>query len=325
MIRTIGGVPTRQVQMALERIQKVLAAAGLGSRRDCEQMVADGRVRVNGDLIERLPLIVDPEHDRITVDGRPIRRARLVYFVLHKPAGVQCTMSRVEGRTTVGGLMARLDEPVMPVGRMDAECAGLVLLTNDRDLISALSDPRRGVEKTYRVETNSTPDAGALASLREGIRLSDGRTAPAHVRIIHSDRQRCVIEVSTNDRLQREVPRILARHGLKAKRITRIKFGKLSLREIPVAAARPLTREEVAYLKKAASGDLVEAPSAVRRRASASRSVPDREQRRTKARKPARETPLAGPKPRDERRDTPKGALRASGPTRRRRVILPDE
>ncbi|MBX3396318.1 MAG: rRNA pseudouridine synthase [Phycisphaerae bacterium] len=321
-MQAISGAMYGQVQMALERIQKVLAAAGLGSRRDCEQMVADGRVRVNGELIERLPLIIDPDHDRVTVDGRPIRRARLVYFVLHKPAGVQCTMSRVEGRTTVGGLMARLDEPVMPVGRMDAECAGLVLLTNDRDMMAALSDPRCGLEKTYRVETASPPDAGALASLREGIRLSDGRTAPARVKVIHSDRQRCVFEVSINDRLQREVPRILARHGLKVKRITRIKFGKLSLREIPVAAARPLTREELAYLRKAASGEMADAPAAMPRRASANRSAPTR---RMIGRKSTREMPQVGPNQHAENRQSPKTAARAAGPVRRRRIILPDE
>lgn len=299
--------------MALERIQKILAAAGYGSRRDCEQIVLDGRVAVNGDIVDELPLLVDPDADQVHVDTRPLRKAKLVYMVLNKPAGVYCTMSAGEGRKTVGDLLAKLRDPVMPVGRTDAECGGLVLLTNDRELAAQLGDPRCGVEKTYRVEVPGAVNPDFFSKLREGLRLSEGRTSPMRAKTIHSDRQRTILEIVANDHLQREIPRVLAKLGLKVKRITRIKFGKLSMRDIPVTAARMLAPEEIAHLKKAASGggDALQPGASPRRFTSPQKPRPAGKTPRTRA--PASK--------RDAKVRTPAREIGA----KKRRIIMPDE
>lgn len=304
---------TLSVIMALERIQKILAAAGYGSRRDCEQLVLDGRVGVNGEIADELPLLVDPDVDEIYVDRRPLRRARPVYLVLNKPAGVYCTMSRGEGRKTVGDLLAKLREPVEPVGRTDADFAGLVLLTNDRTLASVLADPRRGVEKTYRVEVQAAISPEKLSTLREGIRLSEGRTSPMRVKVIHADRQRTMLEIVINDHLQREIPRVLAKHGLKAKRVMRIKFGKLTLRDIPQSAARMLAPEEIEFLKKAASGAS----------AAAIESPPRRPTQRPRPADKSKPSPRpAGPRVREKEAPPPRESF---APGRKRRMILPQD
>ncbi len=236
--------------MALERIQKILAAAGFGSRRECEQLVEEGHVRVNAHVRDTLPLFVDPEVDRITVKKKPIRAARIVYFILNKPPGYHTHESDLEGRKTIAPLISRIPERVHPVGRTEPDCAGLVLLTNDKDLARAIADPRRGPAKVYRVEVKGAVEPDALAALRQGMRLSEGRISPMVVKVVHGDRQRTILEVSSHDRLQREIPRVLAKHGMKVKHMIRVALGRIDIRKLPVAAVRPLLPDEVAYLKK---------------------------------------------------------------------------
>ncbi len=240
--------------MPLERIQKILSAAGYGSRRDCEQMVLDGRIRVNRQLIDTLPLLVDPNTDRIAVDGKLVQKPRVLYLLMNKPSGIACHVTAEAGQRTLADLLRRVKEPVAAVGRTEAECAGLVLLTNDRELAAALADFRRGIEKTYRVEVRGAADGTALGLLRQGIRLSDGRAAPAKVNIIHKDQTKTILEIVTNDHLRREIPRVLAKAGLKMRRMSRIGMGRLSIRKLPLGAIRSLTPDEVAYLKAAAEG-----------------------------------------------------------------------
>ena len=161
-----------------ERLQKVLAQRGIGSRRACEELIAAGRVLVNGE-VAALGRRVKPVTDRVTVDGVPVSvEPGLVYYLLNKPAGVVSTASDTHGRPAVTGLVPA-DPRVHPVGRLDADSEGLLLLTNDGDLTYRLTHPRFGVEKEYLVVVDGTPRPGAVRCLREGVDLEDGRTAPA--------------------------------------------------------------------------------------------------------------------------------------------------
>lgn len=238
--------------MATERIQKVLAAAGFGSRRSCEALVSAGRVRVNGRRACDLPLLVDPERDRISVDGKLIRSARRVYFLLHKPRGVYCTQSDPDGRKRAIDLMVGVRERVFPVGRLDADSAGLLIMTNDGELTQKLTHPRFMTPKTYRAEVQGCPTTEALDKLRRGVWLSEGRTAPAEITVVHKDRRKAVLEITLREGRNREIRRILAKLGHKVRRLTRIRMGRLSIRKLPVGAYRPLTKTEVQALYRLA-------------------------------------------------------------------------
>ena len=235
--------------MALERIQKVLAAAGFGARRFCEQLVLDGRVAVNRDIVRTLPVMVDPEIDHITVDGKPVRSERPVYYLLNKPQHVYCTGSDPAGRTRAVDLLVGVRERVFPVGRLDAESMGLLLLTNDGALAQRLTHPRYGIPKTYRAEVVGVPAPETLQRVRSGIWLAEGKTAPAVIKITHKQRDMAVLEITLREGRNREVRRMLARLGHKVRRLTRICMGELSIRGLPLGAFRKLKPAEVEHLQ----------------------------------------------------------------------------
>lgn len=317
--------------MPLERIQKILSAAGYGSRRDCEQMVLDGRIRVNRRLIDTLPLLVDPDIDRIAVDGKLVQKPRVLYLLMNKPSGIACHVTAEAGQRTLADLLRRVKEPVAAVGRTEAECAGLVLLTNDRDMAAALSDSRRGIEKTYRVEARGMADGATLGMLRQGIRLSDGRAAPAKVCIIHKDQTKTILEIVTNDHLRREIPRVLAKAGLKMRRMTRIGMGRLTIRKLPLGAIRSLTPDEIAYLKQAAEGMTTRIAGVPSPRHKKPRFEGSHKEDAQRLRRPASSPQRRAFKPRrsDEAprpaaplENKSGGALRAG---KKRRIVLPDD
>ncbi|HEX6596444.1 MAG TPA: pseudouridine synthase [Acidimicrobiales bacterium] len=229
-----------------ERLQKVLAAAGLGSRRVCEELIADGRVTVNGEVAV-LGRRVDPETTRIEVDGVPVAvRPGLVYYLLNKPRGTVTTASDPEGRQTVLELVP--PEPrVFPVGRLDADTEGLLLLTNDGDLAHRLTHPSFGIEKEYLAEIEGQPTAGELRRLRTGIDLEDGRTAPARASLVQDRALRLVIHEGRN----RQVRRMCAAIGHPVLRLVRVRIGPLADRDLPPGRYRALTREEVQALQAA--------------------------------------------------------------------------
>ncbi|MFP5376071.1 MAG: pseudouridine synthase, partial [Acidimicrobiia bacterium] len=166
-----------------ERLQKVLARTGFGSRRACEQLIADGRVTVNG-VVAALGRRVDVERDRVEVDGAAVGvRAGLVHYLLNKPRGVVTTAADTHGRPTVVDLVPARPR-VFPVGRLDADTEGLLVLTNDGELAHRLTHPSFGVDKEYLAEVEGAPSRGAVRRLREGVTLDDGRTAPARVSIL---------------------------------------------------------------------------------------------------------------------------------------------
>ena len=235
--------------MVKERIQKILAAAGFGARRVCELLVQDGRVSVNGQTVRRLPVLVDPQSDRIAVDGKPIRIQRPVYYLLNKPRNVLCTHNDPAGRTRAVDLLVGVRERVFPVGRLDAESSGLLLLTNDGELAQRLTHPRYGIPKTYRVEIDGCPPPEELDRLRRGVWLSEGKTAPARIRVTHRERAGLILEITLREGRNREIRRMLAKIGYRVRSLTRIRMGKLSIRGLPVGAFRPLTRPEVECLR----------------------------------------------------------------------------
>ena len=232
-----------------ERLQKVLAQAGLGSRRACEELIAAGRVTVNGE-VATLGSRADPEVDAIEVDGARIGvRQGLVHYLLNKPAGVVTTASDPQGRPTVVGLVPA--EPrVYPVGRLDADTEGLLVLTNDGELAHRLTHPSFGVDKEYLADVTGTPSRGALRRLREGVELEDGPTAPARVSLVGDHTLRITIHEGRN----RQVRRMCEAVGHPVRRLVRVRIGPLADRRLPPGEWRPLTQAEVRALERAAAG-----------------------------------------------------------------------
>jgi len=231
----------------------MLARAGIGSRRACEELILEGRVQVNGAVVDRLPVLVDPHRDQVWVDGRPVRPERPVYFMLHKPRGVVCTNRDPGGRRRAVDLLGGVRERVYPVGRLDAESTGLLLMTNDGDLAARLMHPRYGVPKTYRAEVAGRMGAPALERLRAGVWLSDGRTAGADASIVYQRADSTILEITLREGRNREVRRVLAKLGHKVYRLKRIRIGGLSLKGLPAGGFRPLRPDEVRGLTAAAS------------------------------------------------------------------------
>jgi 23S rRNA pseudouridine2605 synthase len=232
-----------------QRLQKVLARVGFGSRRVCEDLIADGLVTVNGEVAE-LGRRVDPENDRVEVDGVPVGvRPDLVHYLLNKPVGVVTTAADTHGRPTVVDLVPPSPR-VFPVGRLDMDTEGLLLLTNDGDLANRISHPSRGVEKEYLAEVAREPSRAALRSLREGVELDDGPTAPAKVGLVAPTLVRLVIHEGRN----RQVRRMLDAVGHPVVRLIRTRIGPLRDQHLAPGEWRALTVEEVRELEEAAAG-----------------------------------------------------------------------
>jgi 23S rRNA pseudouridine2605 synthase len=236
-----------------ERLQKVLARAGFGSRRAAEELIAAGRVEVDG-VVASLGRRVDAARERITVDGIPVVvRADVVYYLLNKPARVVTTARDPEGRPTVIDLVP-LEPRVFPVGRLDYETEGLLVLTNDGELAQLLSHPSHAVEKAYLAEVDGVPSRAALRRLREGVDLDDGRTAPARARIVQAHGDGAALEVVIHEGRNRQVRRMCEQVGHPVRRLVRTRIGPVSDRRLAPGEWRPLRRREVRALFEAAGG-----------------------------------------------------------------------
>ena len=237
-----------------ERLQKVLARVGLASRRASEELIMKGRVTVNGEVAE-LGRRVDIAQDRVEVDGTPIPIAPgLVHLLLNKPRGVVSTADDPQGRPTVVSLVPA--EPrVFPVGRLDQDTEGLLILTNDGELTHRLTHPRYGVDKEYLAHVQGRPSRGVLRRLREGVELSDGVTAPAEASLVAPNLLRLVIHEGRN----RQVRRMCEAVGHPVERLVRTRIGPLTDRRLKPGSWRALTVDEVLELERAAhdrgSGD----------------------------------------------------------------------
>ncbi len=234
----------------LDRLQKILAAAGIGSRRECEALITAGRVEVDGEFVTELGRKVDPTAHRIQVDGVTLPKPRRVYFALNKPVGVVSTNSDPDGRPRVIDLI-NSNERLYPVGRLDRTSEGLILVTNDGELANRLTHPRFGVEKVYRVRVVGSPAAEDLAKIRKGIYLSDGLARVSSIRTKRRFKQSTELEIVLQEGLNREIRRLLARIGHKVVQLKRIAIGPIRLGTMPVGAHRMLGRDEVQALRRA--------------------------------------------------------------------------
>ena len=242
--------PNRAPQM--QRLQKILSQAGIASRRKAEEMIQAGRVRVNDQAVTQLGTKANPRTDRITIDGRPLRIAQEpVYILLNKPVGVVTTLADPEGRPTVRDLLRGVRVRVFPVGRLDFHSSGLLLLTNDGELALRLTHPRYGIRKTYRVKVKGTPTAEALAQLAAGVRLEEGRTGPAEVRLDRTDDGKSWLEITIGEGRKREVRRMCERVGHPVEKLTRVRLGPLTLGKLPPGHYRSLTARELSALQHA--------------------------------------------------------------------------
>ncbi|MEX0678160.1 MAG: pseudouridine synthase [Pirellulales bacterium] len=236
------------------RLQKILAASGLGSRRQCEQLIVAGRVEVDRRVVTELGAKADPAHQEIRVDGVGLAKPRLVYFAVNKPPGVVSTSRDPTGRPRVIDLVPYRGR-LFTVGRLDMSSEGLILVTNDGALADRLTHPRYGVEKTYQVEVAGTLVREQFARLQHGVHLAQGFARVVSARVVRVYRQSTQLEIVLSEGRNREIRRILARVGHKVLRLRRIAIGPLRLADLPPGQARPLERDEVRRLKRFARAD----------------------------------------------------------------------
>ncbi len=232
------------------RVQRVLASAGLGSRRSCEQLILDGRVEIDGNVVTELGVRVDPNRQSIRVDGTSLKRPRLRYFALNKPVGVISTKRDPGGRTRVVDLIPEGNR-YFTVGRLDRSSEGLILVTNDGELANRLAHPRYGIAKTYRVEVAGHPEPDAIRQWQKGVRLAEGVVRLSSIRVVKRLKQSAVLEMVLREGRNREIRRITARMGHKVLTLRRVAIGPLRLADLPIGAHRELTAAEVQVLRDA--------------------------------------------------------------------------
>ena len=242
--------------MAEERLQKILAHAGIASRRKAEQYIVEGRVSVNGETVTELGAKADPERDQIRVDGALIRLPRRhVYIAMNKPREVVTTLSDPQGRTTVKHLLKGVRERVFPVGRLDYHSEGLLLLTSDGELANRILSPAGHVEKVYHVKVNGRLTPEQLDQFRTGISLHGRRTAPAKIRVL-KEAVNPWYEVRLTEGRQQQIRLMFRNLGRLVEKLRRVQIGPLKLGSLPPGAWRMLTEDEVRRLRRAAGAEI---------------------------------------------------------------------
>ena len=247
-----------------QRLQRVLAAAGFGSRRECETFILEGRVEVDGNPVTELGTRVDPNKQKIYVDGELVKQPKLQYFALNKPSGVVSTASDPTGRTRVIDLI-NTDQRVYNVGRLDKSSEGLILVTNDGELANRLTHPRYGVEKTYLVRVVGRPHNDKLKELRAGVYLAEGLVKVNRIRIKKRFKTVTELEIVLDEGRNREIRRLLAKIGHKVLNLRRVSIGPLRLADLPSGAHRRLTADEVKSLRRATQARTGREPRTPRR------------------------------------------------------------
>jgi len=262
------------------RLHKYLARAGVGSRRACEDLIAEGQVRVNGVVVDTLPAWVEPADDTVTVRGHAIAKTeRHIYVMLYKPRNTVSTVSDPDGRRTVAELVehpsgARL----YPVGRLDYDSMGLVLMTNDGDLANAITHPRYGIHKTYRVIVRGQLTEEHIDRLQRGIYLAareSGQTVGAErvgaadIVVVRRERERSIVDITLTEGRNRQIRRLLASVGCHVKKLTRVQMGPLSLKGLAIGEWRELTKPELDALRKSIRRSTATAKGSAKREAAA--------------------------------------------------------
>lgn len=232
-----------------ERLQKVMAAAGIGSRRRCEELILAGRVEVDRRVVRTLGTRVDAAHQEVRVDGTPLRRSPRVYYLVNKPVGVVSTNFDPSGRTRVIDLLPRTAERLFTVGRLDQSSEGLILVTNDGELANQLAHPRYGVRKTYHALVAGKPEPEVLERLRRGVHLAEGVARVVSVKIKKTLGKSTLLEMVLDEGRNREIRRILAKVGHKVLRLKRVALGEVRLKELSPGEFRPLRHDELRALR----------------------------------------------------------------------------
>ena len=235
-----------------QRLQKILAAAGVGSRRECEELITAGRVEVDRRMVTELGTRVDPAEHEIRVDGVSLLKPQLVYYAVNKPSGVVCTNRDPSGRPRVIDLLPVREARLFTIGRLDLGSEGLILVTNDGELANRLTHPRYGVEKTYRVQVAGKPSREILAQLRRGVHLAEGLARAERIHIKSHRKESTTLEMVLREGRNREIRRVLARFGHKVLKLVRIGVGPVRLGNLPPGEYRKLTGQELDALRRAA-------------------------------------------------------------------------
>jgi 23S rRNA pseudouridine2605 synthase len=235
------------------RINRFLASAGIGSRRKCEDLIREGRVRINGEMLTALARFIDTDSDSVTIDGRTVESVRhRMILVLNKPLGVLSTASDDRGRKTVVGLARDMgySERLFPVGRLDRDTTGLLLLTNDGDLAYRLTHPRYKIEKRYLVRVEGLIDDRTVESIASGVDLGDYITRPCAVRIVARSSGSSTLEISLKEGKKRQIRRMFSESGHKVLELRRVALGDLEFADLEPGDIRPLTEEEDIKLRE---------------------------------------------------------------------------
>ncbi len=237
--------------MTVERLQKVMAARGVASRRQAEVMISQGRVQVNGVVVTELGTKIDPKKDEIRVDGKLLAAVQeRLYLLLHKPVGYVTTMDDPQKRRTVSDLLAGIKVRVYPVGRLDINSSGLLFCTNDGELAHRMMHPRYKLKKYYRVTVEGQISPAQLQRLRDGVELEDGFARPERVEIKYSSGTETVIEMILREGRNRQVRRMTAAVGCPVKKLVRTRIGFLRLGSLPKGSYRFLSAGEMAKLRQ---------------------------------------------------------------------------
>jgi len=236
------------------RLNKFLSQAGVASRRDADRMIAEGRIGVNNEVVQKLGTKIDDGKDVITVDGQRIKpQAQFQYLIVNKPRGYLVTLKDPMARPTILDLIPKLKSRVYPVGRLDFDSEGLLLLTNDGELAHRLMHPSYGIKKVYLVTVQHIPERSHLRMLEKGIRIDGKKTSPAKVRLLQSGSKRSLIRIELTEGRKREVRRMFAAIGHPVQELKRIQFAGISLKNLKPGRWRYLTPDEIFNLKKLTS------------------------------------------------------------------------
>jgi 23S rRNA pseudouridine2605 synthase len=234
----------------MERLQKVIARAGIASRRKAEELITGGKVKVNGQIVKELGTKVSSS-DKVEVNEIPIQKEIPVYFLLYKPRGVISSVLDDKGRKVVTDFFPNIKERIYPVGRLDYDTSGLIIMTNDGEFANVLMHPRGEIEKVYVAKTKGIPSKENLRKLEKGIMLDDGKTAPAKVKVLSMDnkKQTAIIEITIHEGRNRQVRRMFEAIGHEVLKLKRERYGFLTLGGLTAGDARELTPHEVKQLR----------------------------------------------------------------------------
>jgi pseudouridine synthase len=234
----------------LKTLDRVISRAGFGSRSDARKWIGAGRVSVNGKVVRTPDQWVDIKRDRVLLDGNLLRELKRIYILLYKPRGYITSYKDPEGRPTVYDLIRDANQWVGPVGRLDQDTSGLLLLTNDNDFADYLTDPEHHVPKTYLVKTSAKLDQPALQRLRDGVDLEDGPTRPAKVSLLRESASASFVEITITEGRNRQVRRMIEAVGSRVRKLVRTSIGPVEIGALEIGKWRELTRTEIAALKR---------------------------------------------------------------------------